>query len=142
MKYDFEIVGRPFGKQRPRFVRMGRFSKVITATETVNYEVQVKESFVRMCEPERLLTGPLGIILSVYHYIPKSTSMKKRQQMIDTLIRPELTPDWDNIGKVVCDALNKMAYADDKQIVDSHVLKYYGERPRVEVEIWEIGGIV
>ena len=142
MKYNFEIVGRPFGKQRPTFVRRGRFSKVITPLKTVNYEVQVKEAFVRECNPNRLLTGPLGIILIVYHYIPKSTSKVKRQNMIDGLIRPELTPDWDNIGKVVCDALNQMAYADDKQIVDSHVLKYYGERPRVEVEVWEVGGLV
>ena len=57
--------------------------------------------------------------------------------MLDGLIRPTKKPDWDNIGKVVCDALNGIAYRDDAQIVDSMVRKFYGEVPRVVVIIRE-----
>lgn len=59
-------------------------------------------------------------------------------QMLDNVIRPTKKPDWDNIGKIVCDALNKTAFHDDAQIVDGSVIKCYSEQPRIEVEIWEI----
>lgn len=47
--------------------------------------------------------------------------------------------DWDNLGKAVCDACNKIIYADDSQICKCTVEKYYDkEKKRVEVEISEI----
>ena len=55
--------------------------------------------------------------------------------MIDRLIRPTRKPDFDNIGKVICDALNGIAYRDDAQIVDALVRKFYSDTPRVIVEI-------
>ena len=41
-----------------------------------------------------------------YYEIPKSTSKKKRREMLEHRIRPTKKPDWDNIGKIVCDSLN------------------------------------
>lgn len=60
--------------------------------------------------------------------------------MLDRKIRPTKKPDWDNIGKIICDSLNGVAYRDDAQIVDSMVRKFYSETPRVVVSIREIGG--
>lgn len=60
--------------------------------------------------------------------------------MLDHKIRPTKKPDFDNIGKVICDALNKIAYRDDSQIVDAQVRKFYSDRPRVVVTIMECGG--
>jgi len=136
--YSFTVLGRPAGKQRPLFVRRGKFTKAITREMTVNYENTIKEEFVRQCDPDRLLDGPLGIRIECYHYIPKSTSKKKRELMISHSIRPTTKPDADNIMKVVCDALNGVAYGDDKQIVSWAGVKRYGEQPRVEVVIWEL----
>lgn len=58
--------------------------------------------------------------------------------MIDKHIRPTKKPDLDNIMKCVTDALNEIAYQDDKQIVSASIEKYYSEEPRVEVAIMEI----
>ena len=45
-------------------------------------------------------------------------------------------PDCDNIQKAVLDALNKLAYADDKQVVSSFVDKRYAkDEPYVLVTI-------
>ena len=44
-------------------------------------------------------------------------------------------PDWDNIGKIVCDALNGSAYKDDAAITDATVCKRYGTRPCVAVRL-------
>jgi len=57
--------------------------------------------------------------------------------MADGIIRPTKKPDIDNICKIICDSLNKIAYHDDSQIVDCQVRKFYSERPRVVVTISE-----
>ena len=49
--------------------------------------------------------------------------------------------DWDNLGKSVCDALNKFAWLDDSQVCDGRVLKIEaagGESPKVVVRIDEV----
>jgi Holliday junction resolvase RusA-like endonuclease len=73
--------------------------------------------------------------IQAFFSIPKSTSKTKREKMLSGEIRPTKKPDWDNIGKVVCDALNKLAYGDDSGIVDGRVQKFYSDEPRVEVEL-------
>ena len=54
-------------------------------------------------------------------------------------MRPQTKPDIDNVVKVVCDALNKVAYNDDTQVVKIVAEKYYGETPGLVVEIREAG---
>ena len=46
-------------------------------------------------------------------------------------------PDWDNIGKIVSDALNKFAFKDDSQITDVRIFKKYAKTPKVIVQIGE-----
>ena len=60
---------------------------------------------------------------------------KKRQQMLAGLIRPTKKPDLDNVIKSILDALNKVAYHDDTQIVSLSMEKFYSDSPRVEVTI-------
>ena len=51
--------------------------------------------------------------------------------------------DWDNLAKLVCDALNGAAWDDDDQIVSAEVHKGIDrENPRTEVIIEAIGGLV
>ena len=64
--------------------------------------------------------------------IPESWSKKQKAQAGAHLIRPK-KPDWDNVGKIVSDALNQIAYHDDAQVYDAHIIKMYGEKPRLEV---------
>ena len=86
---------------------------------------------------------PEGAMLDVriiaYYEIPKSTSKKKRREMLEHRIRPTKKPDWDNIGKIVCDSLNLVAYHDDSAVVDAQVRKFYSETPRVDVMIKVVG---
>lgn len=48
---------------------------------------------------------------------------------------PITPPDVDNIAKVVCDALNGVAFFDDRQVCKLNIEKYYAEIPKIEVEI-------
>ena len=57
------------------------------------------------------------------------------------VILPITKPDWDNIGKIVSDALNGIAYRDDSQVVDSRVRKIYSNEPRTVIRIWQVNNL-
>lgn len=140
MEVTFVIPGDPFGKQRPRVNTVTR--SAFTPAKTKNYE-----SWVRMCYLQDFRTwkfpdGPLWVHIDAYYQIPKSTSMKKTSEMIAGKIRPTIKPDYDNIGKAVCDALNGIAYRDDAAIVSAVIDKWYTlDNPRVIVKISNEGTV-
>lgn len=131
----FTVPGKPFGKQRPRFTSFGKFGKAYTPKETVAYETQIKERFAAEFPDHVPYTGPVEMLVTAYFPIPVSTSKKKREQMLDGDILYTKSPDWDNIGKIFGDALNQIAYVDDRQIVTATVTKEYSDHPRVRVSI-------
>ncbi len=58
--------------------------------------------------------------------------------MISGKIRPTKKPDCDNTVKIICDALNELAYKDDSQIVTTQIAKYYAKVPRTFVKIMKV----
>ena len=133
MKINFNIPGKVQAKQRPRF--NGKFA--YTQKQTIEYENWIKTCY-SMKYPVLQLTGPLKVKIIVYYEIPKSTSKKKQQQMLNNEIFPTVKPDTDNIAKSILDSLNKIVYLDDKQVVKLEVEKYYSQVPSVAVMIEEI----
>lgn len=130
----FEIKGEPVAKARPRVTRFGTF----TPQKTLNYENWVKECFVLSYGNSFVpLEGQLRASIVAYFSIPKSKSNKIKAMMAAGEVRPVKKPDGDNIIKIVTDALNKLAYHDDSQLVDISVSKFYSENARVEVLIQE-----
>ena len=139
MVCKFVVLGDPIGKGRPRFRRVGEYTQTYSPARTVNYETLIKLEYHAQCEDYMFdANAALGVMITAYKPIPKGTSKRKTLQMLNHVIRPTKKPDWDNIGKIVCDALNKVAFHDDSQIVDGIVIKRYSEQPRLEVEIWEV----
>lgn len=132
----FSVPGQPFGKQRPKFSRIGNGVKTYTPDETISYENLVKIMFREAAKGKMFKDDDmLDVRIIAYYEIPKSTSKKKRNLMLEHKIRPTKKPDWDNIGKIICDSLNKVAYHDDSAVVDAQVRKFYSEQPRVDVTI-------
>lgn len=139
-KVSFVVHGEPLGKGRPKFDTRGPYVRAVTPQKTVNYETRVMMEYQAQCGGAFFHRNEaLGMRITAYKQIPKSTSKKRMLQMLEGLIRPGKKPDWDNIGKIVCDALNGIAFQDDSQIVSGTTIKKYSEQPRVEVEIWEEG---
>lgn len=139
MKAKFVIPGEPFGKQRPKVYanRSGKGSHAVTPEKTVLYENLIKLTYQQQCGFRFCDNAHLDVRIIAYYSIPKSTSKKNRQLMLDGVMRPTKKPDFDNIGKIICDALNQIAYKDDAQIVDAQVRKFYSEEPRVVVILQE-----
>jgi Holliday junction resolvase RusA-like endonuclease len=133
----FTIPGPPQGKARARTGKGFAY----TPEKTVLYENLIKSVFIQdKCKRVQSEGQPLTMHIRAFYPIPKSISQKVKDFMLQNQIRPTKKPDADNVLKVVADALNGIAYHDDTQIVTAIVEKYYGEEPRVEVEIWEVTG--
>lgn len=102
------------------------------------YENLVRLEYRRQCNDFKFPKDtPLDVRITAYYGIPKSVSKKRAQLMRERKIRPMKKPDFDNIGKIVCDSLNDIAYHDDAQIVDAQVRKFFSDDPRVVVTIQE-----
>ncbi len=139
-KIKFSVPGQPFGKQRPKFSRTGVYVKTYTPDKTVSYENLVKLMYQQAAKGKMFSEEEaLDVRIIAYYEIPKSISKKKRKAMLEHRLRPTKKPDWDNIGKIVCDSLNKVAYHDDSAVVDAQVRKFYSENPRVDVTIRVVG---
>lgn len=132
----FSVPGKPFGKQRPKFSRAGQYVKTYTPDETTSYENWVRLMYSNAAKGRMFPDGAmLDVRIIAYYEVPKSVSKKKRKEMLEHRIRPTKKPDWDNIGKIICDSLNLVAYHDDSAVVDAQVRKFYSENPRVDVTI-------
>lgn len=136
----FTIPGPPVGKGRARFARRGKFVATYTPAKTVNYEALVKMAAQSVFDgtPSEL---PITMMIQAYFAIPKS--MKK--SLLDLANKEKLQvtkkPDADNIGKIVCDALNGIIYHDDAQVADLRTIKRYSPIPRVVVTIYNRGDL-
>ncbi len=134
--YEFEIPGKPGSKARPRF---GGNGHVYTPKETAAYENRVV-AFFREAYPEHIPTvTPIRMTIMAFYPIPSSWPKKKVKAAMAGEIFPG-KPDWDNVGKIISDALNEVAYKDDSQIYQCTIAKMYSDRPRVFVQITTFEG--
>jgi Holliday junction resolvase RusA-like endonuclease len=134
----FTVPGPPVGKARPKVVRAKNgMSMTYTPDKTVAYEELVRLRFNESLQghPFEPLQGALRIKIFAGYPIPKSTSKKRRAAMLAGTELPTKKPDWDSIGKIICDALNGVAYEDDKQVTESQMRKRYIDGPG-QVEVW------
>lgn len=137
---ELTIPGEPCAKGRPRLGKWGTY----TPEKTVNYETLVKQLYITNNFGKKL-EGEISLTVKAYFKIPQSEIPKSRtpkpktvQRYKDHLngkIRHTKKPDWDNVGKIISDALNGLAYDDDSQIVSAKVEKYYSDNPRVEISL-------
>ena len=135
-RLSFEIPGKPGAKQRPRHTRNGH---TYTPEETVNYENLVKVCFREKYPGFVPIDEPVMMDISAAFPIPESWPKKKKKMALDRKIFPG-KPDWDNIGKIISDGLNPIAYKDDSQIHACMVTKRYSDSPCVYVTLILEGG--
>lgn len=112
----FVVPGEPIPKGRGRTFTHNKTRKSCTLTpkRTVAYERKVKvAALAAMVNKERF---EFGVKMTAHFY----RNTKQRC-------------DWDNLAKAICDACNGIVFDDDSQIVDAHITKAFGDRPRAEI---------
>lgn len=151
---SFAVEGKPQGKGRPQYVRATGVAH--TPKETREYERRIRSTFNEVTGNRYKMPGcfafpagvPVRLIVRAYYPIPKSTSKRMRQAMLDGDVPCTRKPDLDNVLKVVADGINPEtrkgqpisggAYADDAQITHIHAIRRWSETPRIEVELSEV----
>ncbi len=136
----FRVNGIPQGKARPRFTKAGRS---YTPAKTRRYEQDVRDTALKAAAiqgyTKHSKDTPLAACISAWFPVPASWPKKKRAAAMAGDIYPTAKPDADNIAKAVLDALNGIAFHDDKQVVSCTVRKRYTFRdddsPRIVVHI-------
>jgi len=136
MQIEFTVPGEPFGKQRPRHSRVS--GTTYTPKETKLHEQLIQWAYRKAGGHKFPEDSEIRITIIAVMGIPKSTPKYRRADMLSGKICPTKKPDWDNIGKLVCDALNGVAYDDDKCVCDARVVKLYGEVPHLRVRLEDI----
>ena len=129
--------GPPRGKGRPRFGRRGSFVAVWTDKNTAGYEKALAFAGAQAMgsTPPRL--GALSVRIEAGMPVPASWSQKKRSAALAGDLNPTGKPDFDNIAKIVGDALNKIVWRDDSQIIVCSFRKFYSAEPGLTIGVWD-----
>ena len=108
----FFVPGDPVPKQSFRYSRTGGYTdpRVKAWQSTVGYYAELANV--------KPLTGSVKVSLSF-------------------LLKDRRRRDLDNLSKAILDSLNGIAYLDDKQVVDLHIVKSMSKEPGVVIEIEE-----
>lgn len=135
MYITFTIPGEPQGKARARTVRAkSGISLSYTPEKTASYENLVKlyyqDSGGKFTECKQY-----SVDIQAVFSIPKSSTKKFKELAMSGNVSPTKKPDCDNIAKIICDALNGIAWTDDSKITDLSVKKTYGPEPCVIISI-------
>ena len=137
-KYEvsFEVPGAPIPKGRPKFRRAGGFVQAYTPAKTRNAEKEIVNCFKEQVKdfkmPEK---GPVSLAIVFYMPIPKGTSKKQIQAILEQNTVHIKKPDLDNLIKLVQDALNEVAWIDDGCVFNVNAAKCYGLEPKTCISI-------
>lgn len=117
MKLSFTVNGPPVPKARARVVHGPDGTEAFTPTKTREYEKHVAR-------------------VAAAHLLGKAWPLDRAYSVSMTVYRAAARGDWDNYAKAICDALNGIVYADDRQVRRAEVLIVDRDpKPRVVVEI-------
>ena len=120
------IEGHPVPKGRPRVFR----GHAVTPKRTQQAESQLQAMYRIQNPGKEPFTGPVEVHCIFCMPIPKTWNKQKKERAAQGWLRCAVRPDLDNLVKLVLDALNGIAYADDAQIVRIHAFKKYsGDHP-------------
>lgn len=120
-------VEKVIGCARPRITRYGTF----VPKPTRQAENHIQEAWRKEFGDGPLIeSGPVYLEVHTYRKLPKSRPKR-------VLSEPDtFKPDWDNVGKLVCDAISGLAFADDSQVTCASVIQH--DRTRRESELIHI----
>lgn len=132
-----QILGDPLPWKAPYVSCKGAFSVRTPIMHQLKQQLrlQLEDLYNQTCNIN-WFDGPIAVDLTFLMPIPKSTSKRKRMEMLDGTIRPDKRPDRGNLLKLIEDVLQGIVMEDDAHIVDGRVAKYYDDEPRTIIRIY------
>lgn len=130
--FQFVIYGIPTPQKQTRFAFRGGQPHAYDPSSKDKQHIQWQ---IKATAPKTPLLGPVELTIVFFLPIPKATSSKKRNAMLNRVLLPNVKPDEDNLAYIVTNALKKIVYDDDKQVCVKHVYKLYGAEPRTVIRV-------
>ncbi len=128
---SFSVRGtpRPQGSKNAYPTKSGKVHQVESSKGLPDWRADVKAAAERVwTNPPTEL--PLYVVLNFQFIRPKSVSVKKRPY-------PSVRPDGDKLERAILDAITKVIFKDDCQVVQCLRTEAYGEFEGVHIEIRE-----
>jgi len=126
-RVEFTVPGEPVPAARPRVVRIHGKTIAYTPVKSAKWKENVAIFAKKAMLGKRKLQGPLSVTIRFDMPIPNSWTIKKKNQAIN---QPHTAkPDIDNLVKNALDALNGIAFDDDKIVARIDVMKVYELSP-------------
>lgn len=141
-KIVLDIEPIPWARTQLAPIQDGSGTLIGVRPITPKKQRQGRKDFLKVLlrkRPKKPIQGAVGLEITAFLRIPKSWPKYKKREALSTIIRPESAPDWDNYGKFISDALNKIAYPDDRHVVGAGVSLFYSDRPRWEIKLYRWG---
>lgn len=133
--FTIHIHGNPAGKGRARFGH----GRTFTPKETVMAENDIRAAWKAVGAPR--LEGPIALDVELYvtrpkaHYAVSGALSAVGRRMPRPSNRK---PDLDNAVKLIMDALNTRAWADDVQVVELFVGRAWADVPQTTINAREL----
>lgn len=123
MELFFTVNGEAIGKGRPRFFR----GHAVTPKKTREFEAAVRwNAKLAMSRHELETTDrPVRVKVQAFYKVAASRPKSFKRLIDEKLVPYDKKPDADNVIKAICDALNGVAYVDDKQVYSASCEKLY-----------------
>lgn len=142
MSYRFTYYGKPVPKGRHRRAVNRKTGRVFEHSDPKT--AKAEQDFVLQAlphKPDKPIEG--SVSLSALIVVPPLRNfLKWQKKIIDAggLLPCTKRPDLDNYIKLIKDALNKIYWMDDAQVVlyGPTTGKFYGNPPRIEVTVEEV----
>jgi Holliday junction resolvase RusA-like endonuclease len=143
---SFTVHSIPVAQPRQRHAIRGRGPGAFVANYTPSdHPVNAFKAHCRLAASQAYqgppLDEPLRLSITAIFPRPKNKIWKNRPMPREY---KGSKPDFDNVGKSVCDALNELVWRDDSLIVSAKVEKVIAagdEQPKVEIHIDPIGWV-
>jgi len=126
MEIRFSVPGTIRGKQRARSGNGHHY----TPAQTVNYQETVRAYYAQAAKGKSFGKQKVRALIHARFALPKSRRLTDHPgQFCDK------APDGDNIAKIILDALNGVAYDDDRRVPDQRVIKVWDYAEQVDVSL-------
>ena len=116
------IAGIPKAQPRCRAFVRGKHAGVYDPGTADDWKRTIG---IELAKSRPAVPSKLPIQLSLLFLLPRPKYMLSKKYLPSAIIHTA-KPDWDNLGKAVCDMITQMGYwQDDSQVFECRVLKFY-----------------
>ena len=138
MRVSFIVDGEPVPKARPRFNSVTK--RAYTSARTTSYENHVAWVASAAMRGRQPTEKPVHVDVRIFFAIPKGARKAEREAAHAEALWHCKKCDSDNIFKSITDGAIGIVYKDDSQVCELTCSKKYSDKPRVEVDVWELEG--